>query len=81
MAKQLLNVCKVPPIAMRDGYAGENAHLILPFETLSNGFWFASGQQFTFPGATVPQYQGRLLNGTTKPDTFQKDCCSCVGSN
>lgn len=78
MAKQYLNVCATPKPAMRDGYAGENAHITLPGLAGEGGLWFASGQLYTFPGSTAAQNASRTLGGTTKPDTFMKDCCSCI---
>lgn len=75
MAKQLLPLCSIPKIAMRDGWAGPNAHILLPFY----GYWFASGQIYDFPAATVAQNQERTLIGQTMPNTFAKDCCSCIG--
>lgn len=73
---QLLPLCSLPKLATRDGYAGASARLLLPFL----GYWFASGQEYTFPNSTIPQSTGMTLSGTIKPDTFQKDCCSCIGS-
>lgn len=74
--KELLPLCSTGKIAMRDGYTGATAHIILPF--YSSGFWFASGQQYTFPNSTVRQSRQRVLGGVNRPDTFQKDCCSCI---
>ncbi len=76
MSKSLLPLCSIPKQAMRDGWAGAYAHILLPFS--SSGFWFASGQIPTFPESTIAQDRSRTLSGTTKPDTFQKDCCSCI---
>lgn len=74
MAIQLLPICSTPKQAIRDGYTGANAHIYVPF----SGYWFASGQSYTFPSDTnVQQNQKITIDGTTKPDTFQKDCCHC----
>ena len=76
MSKPLLSLCSIPKIAMRDGWAGANANILLPFY----GYWFASGQIYNWPNATdVPQNRSRTLIGQTMPDTFKKDCCSCIG--
>lgn len=75
MSKPLLSLCSIPKIAVRDGYAGPNAKLLLPFYTY--GYWFANGQQYTFPGSPIAQDPSRTLVGTQKPNTFQKSCCSC----
>lgn len=72
----LLPLCSLPKLATRDGYGGAFARLLLPFY----GYWFASGQIYTFPNSTVPQNAAATLSGTIKPDTFKKDCCSCLGS-
>jgi len=76
MTAVLLPLCNTGKIAMRDGYTGRTAHIILPFYEF--GFWFASGQQYDFPASEVGQEQGMLLIGTEKPNVFQKDCCACL---
>jgi hypothetical protein len=76
MALQLLPLCDLPKVTTRDGYVGANAHFILPFYQF--GYWFASGQQYTFPNSLVAQDPSLTLGGTHKPDTYQKDCCSCL---
>ena len=78
MSKPLFTLCGIPKLAMRDGYTGANAHIILPFYGASNGIWFASGQQYTFPGSTIGQYTGRALVGTTKPDVYRKAAGVCL---
>lgn len=77
MAKQLLSLCAIPKLATRDGYSGPNAKLYLPFSS-GNGYWFASGQQYVWPNALIPQDRELSFSGTWKPNTFQKDCCSCL---
>lgn len=73
MSKPLLSLCYVPNVAMRDGYSGGNAKILLPFY----GYWFASGQQYTWPTATIGQDLSRRVGGINSPDVFQKDCCCC----
>lgn len=78
MAKPLLALCSIPQVAMRDGYTGQFAKIMLPFYEF--GYWFASGQQPTFPGGTIGQVHGmQALLGTTKPNTFQKTAGVCLG--
>lgn len=72
----LLPLCSSEKVAIRDGYAGANARLFIPFLDEGNGYWFASGQIPTFRGATVPQDGSRTLAGVSRPDTFMKDCCT-----
>ena len=71
--KPLLSLCSIPKTAMRDGWAGSNAKLFLPFY----GYWFASGVQLAFPQSTIPQDASLTLSGTRLPDNYRKDCCSC----
>lgn len=75
MSKPLLSLCSVPKVAMRDGYVGDYAHIELPF--YEYGFWFASGQQYTFPEGTARQDTSVTLSGRRSVATFQKDCCNC----
>jgi hypothetical protein len=70
MANTLLPICSQQKIAIRDGYTGPLARLLLPFYQW--GYWYASGQQFTFPNSTIKQDKGITMNGTTKPNTFIK---------
>lgn len=81
MAKPLLSLCSVPKIAMRDGWTGSTAHIFLPFATY--GYWFASGQQYTFPSGTAAQdlTQAQALQGTSKPNTFVKAAGVCVNGS
>lgn len=77
MSKPLLPLCSVPKIATRDGWVGATARLLLPF--YQYGYWFASGQQYTFPGSTLAQDRGMTLNGTQKPNNFIKSPGICQG--
>lgn len=72
MAKALLNLCRVPPLATRDGGTGGNAHMYLPFY----GYWYASGQIYPFT-STILQDKSRIVSGTRQPNNYQKDCCCC----
>lgn len=71
--KSLLSLCSIPKTAMRDGWAGAYAKILLPFY----GYWFASGAQYTFPQAELAQNQELTFSGSNTPDVFRKDCCSC----
>lgn len=77
MTKALLPLCSVPKIAIRDGLTGADARLLLPFYEF--GYWFASGQQYTFPTGTAAQDASMTMLGTSKPDTFTKGPGICLG--
>lgn len=77
MALELLPLCSNQKIAIRDGNTGADARLLLPFYEF--GYWFASGQQYTFPNATIAQDTSMSIGGTTKPDTFTKGPGICLG--
>lgn len=74
--KALLPLCSVPKMAMRDGLVGATARIFLPF--YEYGYWFASGQQYTFPGGTIGQDLSMTMGGTTKPDNFIKAPGICL---
>lgn len=72
----LFQLAKVNRVATREGHTGQYASLILPFSGQVK--WFASGQIFTFPDSEAPQNTELVFQrGTTRPDTFKKDCCDC----
>lgn len=81
MSKPLLPLCDVPKIALRDAWTGATAHIFLPFSTY--GYWFASGQQYTFPSGEAAQdtVQGQALLGTSKPNTFVKAQGVCISGS
>ncbi len=72
----LFNINQQGKLADRDGGVGAYARLFLPF--YSGGYWFRSGQTLSFPRSTIAQDRSYVLSGTTKPDTFMKDCCTCT---
>lgn len=76
MSKPLLPLCSIPKLAIRDGLVGASARLLLPF--YDYGFWFASGQQYTFPSGTIGQDLGITEGGTTKANTYQKQLGVCL---
>lgn len=78
MSKPLLSLCSIPKLAIRDGYVGQFARLLLPFSTY--GYWFASGAQYTFTGTSIRQTPGEMaLVGVTKPNTYKKAADVCIG--
>lgn len=74
--KVLLPLCSNPRAVTRDGWAGDNARLNIPFF----GFWFADGRQIGIDNTfgNVAQYPGYTLNGRIKPDVFEKYCNRCA---
>ena len=72
MAKPLLNLCRVPPLADRDGNTGGIAHIFLPFY----GYWYASGQIYPFTHS-IAQDKSRTISGTRMINNYQKDCGCC----
>lgn len=71
----ILPLCSQEKPAIRDGYTGGTARLFIPFLDRGAGYWYASGEIPTFPGATIAQDRSRTISGTSRPDTFSKDCC------
>lgn len=76
MSVELLPLCSVPKLAIRDGYTGATARLLLPF--YSYGYWFASGQQYTFPGSESTQQLGMTENGLRQSNSFVKAAGVCL---
>lgn len=74
--KALLPLCSVGKMATRDGMTGATARIFLPF--YEYGYWFASGQQYTFAGGTIAQDQSMTMTGTYKPDNFIKAPGICL---
>lgn len=71
--RQYLPLCSIPARMSRDGWAGPNAHIYLPFD----GIHFFSGAQWAFPNTTVPQDNKMYIGGVTLPNTFHKQCGAC----
>jgi len=78
MAVELLPLCSIPKIAIRDGYTGATARLWLPYDSVGSGEWFASGQQYTFPGEYVPQQEGLANRATNQKNPFVKAAGVCL---
>lgn len=78
MSVELLPLCSIPKIAIRDGFTGAFARLWLPFYNLGSGEWFASGQQYTFPTGTAPQQAGLTEQTTNQKNPFVKAAGVCL---
>lgn len=74
MAINLLPLCELPKLAMRDGYAGRNAHILYPFY----GYWYADGKILTFPDSQVAQNTALTVTGEYKTLPFHKAAGFCV---
>lgn len=70
-----LPLCSIPVAMSKDGFAGETAHIILPFSDA--GIYFFSGAQFVPVGDTVAQDTSKTLSGVSHPDTYMKEGCYC----
>lgn len=75
MSVMLVPLCSIPKLATRDGLTGAFARLLLP--GYSFGYWFASGQQYTFPTGTAPQDRGMTVGGSRQANAFVKDAGVC----
>jgi len=75
--RALLPLCSTPAVQMRDGYAGVNAKLLIPFV----GWWYANGATYTYPNSTIPQAVGMRMGGLRMIDNYAKDCCDCSSCN
>lgn len=84
--RQYLPMCSIPVQMSRDGYAGPNAHIYLPWYHNSAGYsyYFFSGAQVAFPDGYVAQDGSRLMNGRNiplKPYTKGFSCDAITGCN
>lgn len=69
--RTVVPLCSLPRLVSRDGQAGPNAKIRIPFV----GYHFFSGETFTPGGGQIPQDKSRIISGITKPDNFSKTCC------
>lgn len=76
MSVALLPLCSTQKQAIRDGNTGQYARLLLPFYEF--GYWFANGQQYTFPTAEGEQQQTLTDNGHRMADTYIKNYGNCL---
>lgn len=74
MSRPLLSLCSTPQQAMRDGYVGAYAKVLVPFLSY---YYFANGMQVTPNGGTAPQPKGNTLGGHRMPNNYTKygSCC------
>lgn len=79
MSKQLLPLCSIQKVFLRDGYAGPLGRIFLPFQ----GYFFANGQQITEQNTAANKAQDNSINmqGQVKPNIFAKECCGPVGDS
>ena len=73
MSKPALALCGIPKLATRDGWAGANARIYIPFL----GYWFANGQTISDGAGTIPQDKSLTFAGTSKPDNYLKSAGVC----
>lgn len=76
MSLPLLSLCSVPKLADRDGGVGAHARLLLPF--YGPGYWFASGQEYTFPESELPQDLSPTLTGVRQSNAYVKAAGVCL---
>ncbi len=76
MSVSLLPLCATPKLAIRDGLTGPYARLLLPF--YSKGYWYASGQQFTFPSSEIGQAPGLVSRATNQKNAYHKAAGVCL---
>lgn len=76
MSVALLPLCSTPKLAIRDGLTGATARLLLPWYTYD--YWFASGQQYTFPSSEIAQASGLVSRGTNQQNPFVKAAGVCL---
>lgn len=73
--ERYLPLCTIPPRMSKDGWAGSNAKIYLPFI----GFVFFSGATFTPVGDTAAQDDKMYLGGLVKGGVYSKEGCYCGG--
>ena len=76
MSISLLPLCATPKLAIRDGYAGAYAKILLPF--YQYGYWFADGKQYTFPSSEVRQAPGLVSYATNMKNPYVKAAGVCL---
>ncbi len=81
MSVALYPLCSSQKIAMRDGYTGASASINLMNYVEGQGRWFASGQQYTYPGSRIPQQQGLTEQTTNQKNPFVKSPGFCANAS
>jgi hypothetical protein len=76
-SRELLPLCSNPVKVSRDGYAGPNASIYIPF---AGTRYFFSGAQYPAQ-PTIPQSLQRTMGGRRIPTTYSKGftCTDTVG--
>lgn len=71
--RQLLPLCSIPTQMSRDGWAGANAHISLPF--YDPLYYFFSGATFVPQNQYAPQSTQPFIGGVTKPNVGAPSVC------
>ena len=70
----LLPLCSIPARQSRDGNAGVNASIYVPFY----GYYFFNGSTFSNPASTIPQDTSLFVSGVSKQGSPSVGgCASC----
>lgn len=80
MSISLYPLCSLNKIASRDGWTGATAHIPLFGYTEGQGQYFFSGQQYSYPGSTLPQQLGLTEQATAQKNPFVKAAGICVNA-
>ncbi len=76
MSTPILPLCATGKQTNRDGGVGATPTLLLPFYEF--GYWYPSGQQYTFGGSELPQQGGLTEQGTNMQNGFVKAAGICL---
>lgn len=68
--REYLPLCSIPRKMSRDGNAGANASIYIPFI----GRYFFSGEQPAYANSTIAQDKSRFIGGSSKP---AQSGCGC----
>lgn len=79
MSYPLIPMCSTPKQASRDGLAGPNASIFLPYYGYVR--YFFNGKQYSAPNTLVAQDNKMTLTGLTQVPNYKKDCCNCLSSD
>lgn len=81
MAVSLYSLCSLNKIAGRDGVTGRTAHISLFGYTEGSGQYYFSGQEYSYPGSTLPQQEGLTEQATNQKNPFVKAAGVCVNAS
>jgi len=76
MSTPLLPLCAIGKATNRDGGVGAFPVLMLPF--YQYGYWYPSGQQYTFSDSELPQQGGLTETATNMQNSFIKAAGVCL---